>query len=244
MRKILTLSVLTAAIVAAGCSRSSSPDEGMTADLERDLALATSARPQNAVVSAIEGGPTEAPSGRSKGMRGPVAVRKRTPKPSPSPVIQEVAAAETAADIPAQASTPAVAEPSPAPAPVPEAVVIAPASEPVVETARGSGPSAGNGDEGARGSDGGSGGGRRGGGWGVIGVIIRGGAGGVDHCEKHDGRRRGGGIDQEVLGRIGGGGRIGGAIGGIAGGIIRNGRDDRRGDDRAPVGRPTTYPRY
>ena len=47
MRKILTLSVLTAAIVAAGCTKSSISDEGMTADLERDLALATAARPRS-----------------------------------------------------------------------------------------------------------------------------------------------------------------------------------------------------
>ena len=243
MRKILTLSVLTAAIVAAGCTKSSISDEGMTADLERDLALATAARPQNAVVSAIEGGPTGAPSGRSKGVRGPVSVRKRTPQPSPSPVIQEVAAAETAADVSASAPTPAVTEPVPAPAPVAEAVETAPAPEPTADHSRGSGPSAGNGDEGGRGDTGGTGRGRRGDGWGgVIGVIIRGGTGGVDHCERHDRRRRGGGggIEEEVLGRIGGAGRMGGTIGGIAGGIIRNGG----GDQRAPVGRPTTYPRY
>jgi len=57
----------------------------MTADLERDLDLAANARaPQTAVVSALEGGPRNAPSGAQRGRRDAVP----TPRPQPRPVAE------------------------------------------------------------------------------------------------------------------------------------------------------------
>jgi hypothetical protein len=231
VRKLM-VGVVAAAIGFAGCdSGGTAANEAMTADLERDLELATAPRLQRtAVVSAIESGPTGAPSGTARGQRAPVAVKKRAPRPAPVPAVEEVAAPETAADLPAPMPNVAVSE-TVAPTP---ALVIEPPSAPATDegmgSTDGSGPSVGASGEGDRGR---SGSGRRGGGiGGVIGVIIRGGHAGVDKCEEHDRQRRGrgaGGIG--TIGGIGGGIRIGGV------------RIPVGGDTRAPVGRPT-YPRY
>lgn len=242
MRKIMTLSVLTAAIAVAGCRDGPSRgSEVMTVDLERDLALASAPRVnRSAVLSAIEGGPTGAPSGIERGQRAPVAVRKRTLRPSPSPVEQEVVGSQTAAELPAPVFTATVSETVPAPSPAPEPVATAPAHDPITDNLPGSGPSAGNGDDGNSGIGRGSGG-RRGGGMGgmggiggIIGVIIRGGGVGVDKCDpRTDGRGGRGGMGGVFGGRGGIGGMGGGIIVPISGG----------GDNRMPVGRPS-YPRY
>ena len=204
-----------------GCGGSA--DQGqMTADLERDLDLAVNARrPQMVVVSAIEGGPRNAPSGSERGRRDAVPVPRRTPRPAPEADVQETPVAPTLEE----SAAPAVAvteQVEPSPVAVPEPAVDAPAPEPIaMPTTRG--PAAGDGDGDGHG-EAGRGQGRRGGGWGtLIGVIIRGGAAGIDNCEEHDrrrGRRTRGGYGGDII--TAGGGVLGGAIGGvIANGGIR-----------------------
>ena len=240
VRKLMA-GVVAATIVFAGCDNGArEADLAMTADLERDLELATAPRLQRtAVVSAIEGGPTGAPSGSARGQRAPVQVRKRAPRPAPVPTVEEVAAPETSADLEAPMPNVAVTETAaPTPAPVIEPPS-APATEEGTGVAEASGPSAGSSGEGDRGR---SGNGRRGGGiGGVIGVIIRGGHAGEDKCEEHDRRER----ERRRGGRTGGIGGTGG-IGDIGGGGIRIGGvriPVNGGDTRTPIGRPT-FPRY
>ncbi|MES2523097.1 MAG: hypothetical protein V4617_10390 [Gemmatimonadota bacterium] len=235
-RRFAAVSTVAAAIAIAGCSSDRGRgDDGITADLERDLALATAPRVnRTAVVSAVEGGPTGAPSGSQRGQRAPVRVNRRAPAPRVSEVVQEVAAPETAADLPAPIMGAGISESAPAPAPVTEPEH-APAAADVDEGAIVSGPSAQGSGEGQRG--------RRGGLGGLIGAVLRGGGVDGDNCERHDTRRRGGGT--VVIG----GGRIPGGIAGAIGEGIRIGAGGRTGipniggDTRAPVGRPT-YPRY
>lgn len=205
----------------------------MTADLERDLDLALNARrPQMVVVSAIEGGPRDAPSGTERGRRDAVPVPRRQPRPMPAVEEQET----TAPVNPEEASAPAVAvtepmEPEPAPAASEGAAEASHTPEPHSEPETASrGPSVGTGDVDGHG-DGGRGQGRRGGGWGtLIGVIIRGGSAGIDRCEAHDRRRAGrrlpGGRGGDIL--VNGGG----VLGGVIGGVIANG------------GVRPTFPRY
>lgn len=220
-------------MVMLGCG--GAPEQGqMTADLERDLQLAIDARPAPAmVVSAIEGGPTGAPSGRERGRRDAVPTPRRTPRPAPAPQVEEVAAPE-----PQQAAAPVVTDPvatETAPAPTPEPVPQVATIEPGIHQAPERGPSAGSGEIETRG-EGGMGSGRRGGGWGgIIGVIIRGGGAGIDNCEEHDRRRAGrrGGRGEGTVIAIGRGGRggLGGRIDDVMGGVVNGG------------GRPT-FPRY
>ncbi|HYW30388.1 MAG TPA: hypothetical protein VE869_02695 [Gemmatimonas sp.] len=240
MRKVISSRLVAASAVAAamaivGCSGGDKRgDDGITADLERDLALATAPRAnRTAVVSAVEGGPTGAPSGSQRGQRAPVRVNRRAPAPSATDVVQEVAAPEITADLPAPTIGADLSESAPAPSPVSEPEH-APTAVDVDETTIVSGPSAGGDGDGQRG--------RRGGGiGGLIGAVIRGAVVDGDHCERHDGRRgRGGGV-------VIGGSRIPGGIAGpISGGIRigggRMGMPNVR-DTRAPIGRPT-YPRY
>jgi len=200
-------------LLALGCG-SDRTQGAMTADLERDLQLASSAvRPSNAVVSAIEGGPTNAPSGDEQGRRDNVVRPRRAPRPTPNATqLQEAPSSNVAEEAPAPAVV--TAEATPAPAPVPEAGNEAPAPRPTWGVIYDDGPSNGRGPSDGRG-DQGTGRGRTGGGWGGTGVIIRGGGAGDDHCEP-PGRRRGG------MGGMGGG-IIGGVIGGMIGGMGRPG---------------------
>lgn len=240
MRKIVTVSTL--AIVAAGAIAVSVretrvPHEAMTADLERDLSLATSVpQKRTGVVSAIEQGRTGAPSGNERGVRAPVITPKRAPSAARSETVMEVAAAPTQTD-PAQAP-PAVAPPIDSSASAPEPVARTqsmavdnyPAPQAPVAVG---GPSAGGSVDGERGSSStGSGDDRRGNSGrghdtpngpppltpgGVIGAILRGGAAGVDNCEPN--RRRTG----DAVGTIG---AVGGMIlggGGMPGGSIAGG---------------------
>ena len=225
-----------AAVLALGGCGGERDQFAMTADLERDLQMATAAeRPRTAVVSAIEGGPTGAPSGDQRGRRDAVPTARRTARPTPSAPLNETVSSESVSEAPASATvTTEAVDPTSSPSPEPGVQYPPDLSTEAVAPAD---PSA-RGDDGAgrdRGTGGGNGdGGRRGGGWGgIIGVVIRGGAAGVDHCEEHDRRRNGG--------RNGGGVgiRVGGA-GGIIGAVIGEAMD--RG--RAPVGTPQRWPRY
>lgn len=239
--KFATVAGVLTVLAIAGCG--GDREQGaMTADLERDLELAIAAeRPRSAVVSAIEGGPVGAPSGAEQGRRDAVPTPRRTPRPTPqAEVVQET----PTLPVLEEAAAPAVAiteQVEPTPTPVPEPAVESPAPGVVVAVEPQGGPSAGSGvDHGA--GDHGEGAGRRGGGiGGIIGVIIRGGAAGVDNCEEHDRRagRRGRGGTVIAGGRGGGvitrGGGWGGAIGGAIG--------DAVGSPTFPRS-PTRYPRY
>ena len=223
----------------AGCGADRDPS-AMTADLERDLQLATVAKlPRTAVVSALEGGPTGAPSGAMTGRRDAVPTARRSVRPTPSAAITETVSNESVDETPAPATV-ATERVEPTPASSPEPGVQAP-PDLSTEAVTTSGPTARGDDDAGRdrgrgggngngGGNGDGGGGRRGGGWGgIIGVVIRGGGAGDDHCEEHDRRRNGGRIGTRVGGN-------GGIIGTVIGEVIDRGR--------APVGTPQRWPRY
>jgi hypothetical protein len=192
VRNFVKLSVLPVAALAVACGRSNSKDEtALSADLKRDLAAATASSVELAstsreyqparFVSAIESPATSAPVRRRN-------VRKPVVRPTGANE-QELAKAPD----PAPETKVEVVEPTPsaeAPAPTidtPTNVAVTPRPTPV-----GSAPAST--DVGS----GGVGGGSRGGGLGGIGeaigtvigvVIIRGGTGGVDHCDPRTDRR-------------------------------------------------------
>ena len=193
MRKFVSLAVLPVAAFAVACGRGKSNDQpsALSVDLKRDLAaasastveLASTARDYQPTrfVSAIESPKTSAP------------VRRRTVK---RPVVKPASTSNeevAKAPDPAPENKVAVAEPMPsteAPAPTidtPTQVAVSPRPTPV-------GTAPATTDAGS----GGVGGGSRGGGLGGIGeaigtvigvVIIRGGAGGIDHCDPRTDRR-------------------------------------------------------
>ncbi|MBL0891104.1 MAG: hypothetical protein IBJ19_10865 [Gemmatimonadaceae bacterium] len=164
----------------SGCG-SERPDGRMSADLGRDLQLAMYARPA-AVVSAVEGGPTGAPSGDARGRRDAVPRPRQAPAPRPSPQVEETASPESLLDSPMPAVSITTAEVGAPAAPI-EPELPAAGAETPVSVIPVSGPSDASGHEGERE-------GRRGGGLGgVIGAIIRGGAAGIDNCAAPDARR-------------------------------------------------------
>ncbi|MBL0940432.1 MAG: hypothetical protein IBJ03_16175 [Gemmatimonadaceae bacterium] len=197
----------------AGCSTERS-DGQMTADLERDLAMAVYARPA-VVVSAVEGGRTGAPSGDARGRRDAVPQPRRAARPAPAPEVQETTS-DAVLDTPLPAISMAPTEISTeAAAPAPE--IPAPSAEPSTTVIPVSGPSDASGREG-HGREGHG----RGGMGGVIGAIIRGGAAGDDNCEEHD-RRRGRGRGRGPILTTGGGwGRGVGTVIMVGGAIISN----------------------
>ncbi len=236
MKTAAVVSGMAVVFALAGCG-GERDEAAMTADLERDLQLATAAeRPRTAVVSALEGGPTGAPSGDQRGRRDAVPTPRRSARPTPRAPITETVTAESVDEAPAAATaTTELVEPTPAPSPEPG--VQAP-PDLSTEAAASSGPSARGDDTDGRdrgtGSVGNGDGGRRGGGWGgIIGVVIRGGGAGEDHCEEHDRRRNGGRNGGRIGTRVGG---AGGIIGAVIGEAIDRGR--------APVGTPQRWPRY
>lgn len=192
MHKFVKVSVLPMAALALACGRgSSTTDATLADDLKRDLEaasassveLAATARDyqQTRVVSAIESPRSSAP------------VRRRSVR---RPVAQPVAANEpeiAKAPDPAPENRVDVAEPQPAeeaPAPAidtPTNVAVSPRPTPV-----GSAPAT------TDAGSGGVGGGSRGGGLGGVGeaigtiigvVVVRGGSGGIDHCDPRRDRR-------------------------------------------------------
>ncbi|MEO7362177.1 MAG: hypothetical protein ABI120_17740 [Gemmatimonadaceae bacterium] len=216
MRKIVAISALTvlaAGSVAAIVIMTRTPGGTMTADLERDLNLATSVQTtRTGIVSAIEQGRNGAPSGTSKGARMVVPTRKRAPGAAPAPTIAEVAIAPAEVN-PEPALSADVSAPTSAAATTAIAVVAATAPDPDATIDMPGGPSAGTSSEGVhntgntgRGAEGNRGGtmGRIGG---MIGVVLRGGSAGDDHCEP-PGRGRNGNPIGGAVGAIG-------AIGGI-----------------------------
>ena len=193
MRTFVKLSVLPVAALAVACGPGNSKDQtALSADLERDLAAATASSVQLAstsreyqparFVSAIESPATSAPVRRRnvpKAVARPKAASEqkvaKAPEPAPEATV-EVADA-----------TPSVEAPAPT-IDTPTNVAVTARPTPV-----GSAPAPSDAGNGGVGS------GSRGGGLGGVGeaigtvigvVIIRGGAGGIDHCDpRTDGRR-------------------------------------------------------
>ena len=169
--------VVAAAVSACGDARATDAD----ADLQRDLALASStvslAAPMvdSALLYSMEIQPKGAPGKAPvlKKAEGPRAVRSRTPTVQAAPV-EELAAAEESEEV-AQ-----VMDEAPAPEESTEPVAIAPRPQPVVIETAGTGDY-GTGNGGVWGTGGGTG------------VIIRGGGIDGDNCELH---RRGRGTSR------------------------------------------------
>jgi len=213
VHKVVKLSVLPVAALAAACGQSKAPENSaLNADLQRDLQaasastveLAATARDyqQTRFVSAIESPRASAPV-RRRNVRKPVArpvaaleeETAKTPDPAPEAKV-EVAEAEPA---PTEAPAPTIDTPT--------NVAVTPRPTPV-----GSAPAPT--EVGQGGGGGGSGGGGLGGIGEAIGtvigvVVVRGGHGGVDHCDPRTDRRpanRPGGLpDPRIRGRMGGG---------------------------------------
>jgi hypothetical protein len=214
VRNFVKFSVLPVAALAVACGRGKPTEQtGLTADLKRDLAavsasgveLASTSRDYQPTrfVSAIESPATSAPV-RKRNVRRPVA------RPTAANEQQVANAPDPAPENKVDVAVPEPSTETPAPAiDTPTNVAVTPRPTPV-----GSAPAST--DVGA----GGMGGGSRGGGLGGIGeaigtvigvVIIRGGSGGVDHCDPRTDRRptNGGGIGlPDARGTIGSSGRI------------------------------------
>ncbi|MGZ8458765.1 MAG: hypothetical protein ACXWZ4_19315, partial [Gemmatirosa sp.] len=182
------------------------------------------ATPAARFVSAAEGRPSGEGRETTRADRRGTA-RHRAPTPGVRRVAEvrpAPAAAEEPAPTVALVEAPAAAGDDVAPSDVP-AVVPAPVDERPVAVGNGEAPATAQGDrdEGDRGRRGRDGGG----GWG--GVIIRGGSGDIDHCERDMPGRRGrigGGVVQGAINRRFPGlptGGWGGPMGGAAGTIIR-----------------------
>ena len=194
MRKLM---IVALGLGAMACGTKQEQSATIDADLQKDLAVAGAADSGLALasadykpmrfVSAVEQMQPAVPS--KKLSQAPEPARapkprpkaKRAPAPAPTPEPQVVAEADAPAPAPAVQQT--VSE---APAPEPTVIVQQPSPEPSHAPV-------------GTGSEGGVGRGGSGGGWGgiiggIIGsVVIRGGMGGVDHCDpRTDGRVHGG----------------------------------------------------
>jgi len=203
MRKHVKVAALSLAVFAGACGTKKESTAALPDDLQKDLAaasapgsdLATAPKSfeKTQVVSAME---------RTSGTTRVkvIAKSKRHTKPMlrPEPVNHpaEMVAAADVAGTSEMAPSPTEKQPVPSDLPtIPEPVATTP--RPGSEPAPGPVPTGGSGQ-------GGAGSGRRGGGIGGLGgifggiigaVVIRGGHGGVDHCDpRTDGRSRTGGI--------------------------------------------------
>ena len=103
MKTAAVVSGMAAVFALGGCG-GERDQTAMTADLERDLQMATAAeRPRTAVVSSIEGGPTGAPSGDQAGRRDAVPTPRRTARPLPGAPVTESVTSESVSEAPALA---------------------------------------------------------------------------------------------------------------------------------------------
>lgn len=224
------MATVVAVVAAMGCQAAPSSNKNMTADLERDLNLASSVqRPRSGVVSALELNGNGGPSGNERGRRLAVPTEKRAPVAAESPIVAEAPVApaptEQATSAPAETSTQATAASTQAAAETPAPEVI----EGVFLGTATSGPSAGSASAGDNGS-GNTGHGINGRAIGmaiagVAGAIIRGAAAG-DNCEPVRPGQRG------ALGR------------GPIGEMIGRGQGPERTPTPQVGGTPARYPRY
>jgi hypothetical protein len=205
MRTDVKVAAISFAVVLGACSSRQEQSTGLTEDLKRDLAAASSpagdlataprAYERTRFVSEVEMARAKTPVTHA------VATKHRTP-----PVLRAEPVSKPAADVVAEPTVASNEANAPAPAPVaaPEAINTDPvviAQQPSEPSAPARAPNPGRGDDGRSIGQGGIGERHGGGGLGglfggIIGaVVIRGGHGGVDKCDpRTDGRRGGGGI--------------------------------------------------
>jgi hypothetical protein len=220
MRTDVKVATISLAMVLGACSTREEKPTGLSEDLKKDLAVASAsagdlATAPNAfkpaqVVSSVEMTRSKTPVPRL------VASKRRTPK-----TIRAEAVKHAASDVVANPEVKGTEADAPTPTPVainnptesaPVAVVEQPTPEPTpVSTTANTGRGEEGRGEGSGGiGESGRGEGRGRGIGGIIGVVIRGGIGGVDKCDpRTDGRRRRGGIfggmgAEEGIGRGGG----------------------------------------
>ena len=180
-------------VLALGCSTGKEQPAPLADDLKQDLAVASASAGDLAIapqsyqrmrfVSGVEQLPSAAPAKRPKAAHK--VTRTRAPHRSTSvattaPIPDPVATIADESPAPAEAIDPVEPE---APTVVAQSPVSGPSSEPASSAGGSSAQGAGN-----RG---------HGGGWGAVlggiigSVVIRGGAGGIDHCDpRHDGSAR------------------------------------------------------
>jgi len=205
VRKLLTLTLASAAVVAMACSKKS-PVATMSDDLKRDLKLASTT--QDIRINPDEITPAAKPEVTLKAKKAPSGPKVvRSPKPtvlaSAKPV-EQAEVQENVPDVEVMAAAPVQTETAPDAPPLARPSAI-PASNP---------GSAGRAD-GSNGRADGSGGasGASGGIWGgILGAVIRGGVvGDDDHCDPRSvprGRR----ALTDIYGGMGGGGMGGGGV--------------------------------
>lgn len=199
MRKLMTLTLASSALVAIACGKDKTPTSAMSADLKRDLQMASAT--QNIAINPDEVTPSSKPAVAlrpRKAPEGPKVIRTQHPTVKASAAPVEVAEIKT--DVP-QVEVMASA-PAPAQTPVADAPPMArPAAIPAQQYPSGGstpGPYDGRGPGSGTGGIGGIFGG-------IFGGVMRGGIGDDDHCEP---RPRGG------SGRpVGGGSIYGGGMG-------------------------------
>ena len=199
MRATAMLLLLPAALFAVGCSnkdRSRADDE-----LKKDLALAASdglgmaPTPQTHTISAIEEAGTPVAKPQPQTRKAPKKGTARAPRPVVEPTVTEEKAtdvvlepSETPTTVAASPESTATTEepiPTPRPRPIPVGVPAGAGGSGTAGTGDGSGSSEGRGGGSGVGAVIGT----------VIGVIIRGGVVGDDHCDpRTDGRRGRGGM--------------------------------------------------
>jgi hypothetical protein len=188
MRKLLTMTLASTAAVAIACGKDKSPTStAMSADLKRDLQLASAT--QDIRISPDEVAPSSKPEVSLKprsAPQGPKAIRTNHPavKAAEAPAEAADVKAEVPQDVQVVASAPAPAETQ-----APEAPPLArPTAMPMPST---------TGSHGSEGSGNGNGTGSTAGGilGGILGAVIRGGVvGDDDHCDPRP-RNRGIGGD-------------------------------------------------
>jgi hypothetical protein len=212
VRKISKVTTGVVMLAAVACGRSEK-DAKLSADLRKDLDRASSSRVE--LASSARGyRPTQVVSAIEQPKGAEPVRRTVTKRPIPKPA---AATQPEVATSPAPEPTPTVEAPAPvdqtvaeAPSPAP-APATTPAEEPAVVTRPRPIPISypGDGDRGA-----GQGGGVDiGTAIGIIGVVIRGGTGGIDHCDpRTDGRRGRDGTNGHPVP----GGGLGGIMGGAA----------------------------
>ncbi len=188
MGKLLTMTLASTAVVAIACGKDKSPTStAMSADLKRDLQLASVT--QDIRISPDEVAPSSKPEVSLKPKRAPEGPKVvRTERPTVKASAAPAEPAEVKADLPQDVQVMASA-PAPSETPTPEAPPLArPTAMPMPST---------TGSHGSEGSGNGNGTGSGAGGilGGILGAVIRGGVvGDDDHCDPRP-RNRGVGGD-------------------------------------------------
>jgi hypothetical protein len=216
VRKLITLSLVSTAVLAGACGKSKAPSTtAMSEDLRRDIQLASAS--QSIRINPDEITPSSKPQVSTRPKAAPSGNKViRSQRPTVRASARPVETAEVRAQAPqpeVMASAPAASSaPAPTESSTPDAPPMARPGQAPGSGYPGSGRTHGDGNGSSAGSAGGGIGNVLGG---ILGAVIRGGVvGDDDHCDPRPGRSRGG-----VYGRPGGMGGIGGIIAGGMGGM-------------------------